>query len=443
MNEHPLREQLHNEIHARPYERLTTPGLISQQAFLCNSEQQKQALQHLRTLLAEQNRPQPADGCNFHVANFHGLRLRWERHGEFISYTWFREGLDADPACWFASCANASIPTDWKEAIPGQLLAANHVALLPEKNGEWQQPEITGLLNADALVGATISDDEARVWTDLRIQQDGYTRFVLQSRTMTPRRRGRQVQRLLEIETYRMLALLSLPAARLITPEISALELRLSQVMNAIRDNDMDASADRTTLHNLSELAAMIEGMVAEHHSRFTASSAYHDLVLRRISDLHEQQFQGLQTLGQFMDRRLTPAMQTCFHALRRLHGLSERVSRCSNLLQTRVEVEVQQQNRELLASMNSRQYLQLRLQQTVEGLSVAAITYYASSLVGHLAEAAYPWSHMEANLVQGVSIPILGVMVWLGLRRAHQSLQEQSDQQIKRHRESRRGNKH
>ena len=40
-----------------------------------------------------------------------------------------------------------------------------------------------------------------------------------------------------------------------------------------------------------------------------------------------------------------------------------------------------------LLGAMNRRQQLQLRLQATVEGLSVAAITYYIVGLVGYAAK--------------------------------------------------------
>ena len=97
------------------------------------------------------------------------------------------------------------------------------------------------------------------------------------------------------------------------------------------------------------------------------------------------------------MDRRLSPARATCEWATRRQDALSQRVSRISNLLRTRVEIEQQQSSQALLAAMNTRQDLQLKLQATVEGLSVAAITYYIVGLVSYLAKGAHglgwPWS--------------------------------------------------
>src|SRR3546814_18423991 len=59
-----------------------------------------------------------------------------------------------------------------------------------------------------------------------------------------------------------------------------------------------------------------------------------------------------------------------------------------SNLLRTRVDIELEAQNRDVLMSMNRRARLQLRLQETVEGLSVVAISYYVVGLVGYAAKA-------------------------------------------------------
>lgn len=422
MNEYALRQQLHNEIHARPYERLITPLQISHMTFLADTQVQSQSHRHLCQLLINLHLPLPEEGSGFYVADLGTVRLRWERHGEFTSYTFIRQGLTADTASWFERCACADVSAEWRESIPGALLSANHIALLPDDQGaNWPQPDLSDVLDADALVASEVADGQARVYTDLRIHADGFARFVIVSRGISPRRRGRLAQRLLEIETYRMLSLLALPAAREITPLLAQHEQELAQIMDEIRSSQ--PGHDRQTLERLSQLASIVESLYAQHHARFTASTVYYDLVNRRIADLREQQFMGLQTLGQFLDRRLAPAMQTCSHVIRRLQGLSERISRCSNLLRTRVEVQVQQQNRELLASMNRRQYLQLRLQQTVEGLSVAAITYYASSLVGHLFEAVHRWVHIDAAIAQGWSIPIIALGVWLGLRRAHQRL--------------------
>ena len=73
---------------------------------------------------------------------------------------------------------------------------------------------------------------------------------------------------------------------------------------------------------------------------------------------------------------------------------------------------------------MNTRQGLQLKLQATVEGLSVAAITYYIVGLVSYLAKGAqtlgWPFS---AEATAACAIPIVAGAVWLSLRRLHARL--------------------
>ena len=52
------------------------------------------------------------------------------------------------------------------------------------------------------------------------------------------------------------------------------------------------------------------------------------------------------------------------------------------------MEARREANNQDLLASLAHRQKLQLRLQQTVEGLSVVAISYYTISIVAYIAKA-------------------------------------------------------
>ena len=174
-------------------------------------------------------------------------------------------------------------------------------------------------------------------------------------------------------------------------------------------------------LDRLTKLAGQVESQHAATHSRFSASVAYFELVDKRIVEINESALPGMQTIGEFMDRRLTPARSTCEWATRRQDALSQRVSRISNLLRTRVEIEQQQSSQALLATMNSRQDLQLKLQSTVEGLSVAAITYYIVGLVSYLAKGAHgvgwPWS---PESTAALTIPVVALGVWWSLRRLH-----------------------
>jgi uncharacterized membrane-anchored protein len=274
-------------------------------------------------------------------------------------------------------------------------------------------------LSEDTLVASTVADGHGEVYTDFAIHADGFSRMVLLAGSLASRRLGRLVQRLLEIDTYRMAALLGLPAAREAVTVLAYAERELAELAGSIRV--AGRHEEPQLLDRLTKLAGEVEGQYAQTHSRFSASAAYFQLVDRRIADIAESRLAGLQTIGEFMDRRLSPARATCEWATRRQDALSQRVSRISNLLRTRVEIEQQQSSQALLAAMNTRQGLQLKLQATVEGLSVAAITYYIVGLVSYLAKGAHvigwPWS---AESTAASAIPVVALAVWWSLRRLH-----------------------
>lgn len=258
--------------------------------------------------------------------------------------------------------------------------------------------------------------------TDLRMDEGGCTHFAVFDLALTGRQAGRIVQRLLEIETYRMMALLAFPVARESSARLGDAERRLSAItarMAATAPSDEGALLD-----DLMQLAAEVEERDAATRFRFGAAHAYHDLVRQRIAELREERLPGVQTMGEFMERRLAPAMATCRSAARRQDELSARIARAGQLLRTKVEVALQRQNRSLLESMNRRARLQLRLQQTVEGLSIAAITYYVAGLVGYLAKSAKALGvPVEPELAVGIAIPLVAAALWFALRRIRRGL--------------------
>ena len=275
------------------------------------------------------------------------------------------------------------------------------------------------LLLDETLVASSVAGGGAEAYTDFAIHSDGFSRMLLLVGGLSPRRLGRLVQRLLEIETYRMAALLGLPAAREVGSVLASAERELAELASAIRS--AVTTDEPMLLDRLTKLAGQVESQHAATHARFSASTAYFELVDKRISDIHEAALPGMQTIGEFMERRLSPARGTCEWAARRQDALSQRVSRISNLLRTRVEIEQQQSSQALLATMNQRQDIQIKLQSTVEGLSVAAITYYIVGLVSYLAKGAskigWPWS---AESTAAAAIPFVALGVWWSLRRLH-----------------------
>ena len=446
MTPHPVREALHNEVHARPYERLTAPLLLSHVAMV--GPQAGAAYAHLVELLRKRHLALPAVDANHLSADLGGVHLRWEKHTEFHTCTFWKplaEMADASESGGrafdrvferaFDHTAIAELPPEWLAALPGEWLVGLHMLVVDapglKQAGTVMSPVLHRLVSAnldeDSLVGASLMDGDAQVCTDFRLRADGFSRTVLATDGMNPRRLGRAVQRLLEIETYRMTALMGLPLAREVGASLVHAEQDLATVAAQIRSAQREQEPE--LLRQLTQLAAEVESLYARTHARFSASAAYFELLQRRITELREQRIETLQTLGDFMDRRLAPAMQTCAWAARRQQALSERISRISNLLRTRVEIEQQQSSQDLLDAMNRRQKAQMLLQTAVEGLSVAAVTYYGAGLVGYLVKGAKSAGmSLAPDVTVAFSVPLIALAVWLGIRRLHRSAQAAAD---------------
>jgi uncharacterized membrane-anchored protein len=418
MKSHPQRVALHNEIHARPPEAMNAPLAISHIVMLGDADEREASRAHIAALLRDHHLPQP-DAQSTHIRMDVGpFRIRWELHTEFVTWSFSRPIEAAGFGEREPATAIESVPKEWLAELPGQCLESLHLWVLPTQVF-GSSSLVKHVLSEDTLVASTVADGHGEVYTDFAIHADGFSRMVLLAGSVTPRRLGRLVQRLLEIDTYRMAALLGLPAAREAATVLGYAERELAELAGAIRV--AGRHEEPQLLDRLTKLAGAVESHYAASHSRFSASAAYFELVDRRIADIAESRLSGMQTIGEFMDRRLSPARSTCEWATRRQDALSQRVSRISNLLRTRVEIEQQQSSQALLATMNTRQGLQLKLQATVEGLSVAAITYYIVGLVSYLAKGAHaigwPWS---AESTAACAIPIVALAVWGSLRRLH-----------------------
>lgn len=420
LEEHPLRQRLNNEFHARPPLPLEGPLLVSHLVFKRGRTSIQPERDNL-TRLTQSQVCQSIESSDAHMMLDAGsFRLRWEMHTEFSSYTFFRplpagEILDPDATAFDA------VHPDWMGAIPGKLIVASHVEL---RSTEEIAPEsVLAKLNPSGrqMVASQVADSNAWVFTDFKVD-NGFSRFLVLNAGMTQRQAGRTVQRLVEIETYRMMALLGLPVAKEVGGWLYGAEKELADLMDRI-GNAHSPEDERTVLASLSKLAAEVENSVARTTFRFGAANAYHGLVVQRIAELRETRIPGLPTIDEFMQRRLVPAMATCEAIARRQEELSGRVARNSQLLRTRVDIELERQNQELLSQMNRRAKLQLRLQETVEGLSVVVLTYYGSQLVQYLAKGTKELHHLNTDVITAVSIPVIAGLVFWGTRRMRKKL--------------------
>lgn len=423
--DHADRLALAAEVHARPPEPVDTPARASYVAVLVPSEQREAERAHLAALCQAFGVEPPAPGRNHFSATLGSLRLKWERHGEFSGYTVVTSGMSPQP---FSEPPAGLLPPGWLAAAPGHTVFAGHAKLAPAPAGV---PDVAALganfFGGHIVVGAAIGDGAGYAFTDFHIHPDGFARFVVLDRGFTPRQAGRTLQRLFEIETYRMMALLALPPARAQQPRMAEIERSLAALAHAIAKDEGGAGAagDEALLHELTRLAAEVESALASNQFRFGACRAYHALVSTRIAELREQRIAGLQTIEEFMARRLSPAVATVASVEQRLRDLAERVAQASSLLATRVSIARERQNQALLAATARRAQLQLRLQQTVEGLSVAAIVYYVAGLLGYVGKGLKAAGlRVDPDLLVGAAIPVLLLVAMAVVRRVHRRIE-------------------
>jgi len=416
--DHPERLVLADEVHARPPEAIETPARATYAAIFVDHDDREREFAHIAGLCDRFDVAPPRWGATHFTATLGPLRFKWERHGEFSGYMFRIAGESARP---FAEPAAGLLPPGWLAAIPGRTIVAGHATLVAAGAQLPDSAALADHFDANVVVGAEIGDGAGLAYTDFRTHADGCARFLVLDRSFTPRQIGRTLQRLFEIEAYRMLALLALPIARRQTPRILEIERSLAVLTDHIAGESGD---DETLLGELTKLAAEVESGLAASQFRFGASRAYYDLVTTRIGELRERRIPGVQTIEEFMARRLSPAMATCVSVSQRLRNLSERVAQAGNLLSTRVDIAREKQNQSLLASMERRARLQLRLQQTVEGLSVAAITYYVVGIVAYELKALHAAGvHLQPDIAVGVAIPVVAALVAWGLHRAKRKI--------------------
>jgi len=411
---HPQRVELNDEVHARPPEALTAPVRLTYLALISDWSRRESEAAHVAALAAQFGVPGPAPGATHFSADLGPFRLKWERHTEFARYTFAVPGREPAP---FTQPAIDLVPEAWRTTLPGNVIVAAHAVLLPDEGPADYEAISAAHFGGHSLVGAAIGAGAATALTDFRVREGRYSRLLVLDRAMTPWQAGRMLQRLLELETYRIMALLALPVARELSPFLTRCGVELAQITSAMAD--VHADSEGPLLDRLTRLEAQIEERASVNHYRFGAATAYYDLVRARIAELREERIQGLQTFQEFTERRLAPAMNTCRAVAGRQESMSQRVARATQLLSTRVGITHERQNQALLESMNRRARLQLRLQETVEGLSIAAITYYVAGLVAACAKGLKALGvAVDPDLAAGASVPIIALIAALGIRK-------------------------
>jgi uncharacterized membrane-anchored protein len=417
---HPLREKLYNELHNRPFQSISTPAQITHIAIQHNGKLKQQEHEFISLLCNKFQVNSPAKSMPCFYQDFGLFSLRWEQHLEYSTYTFIRQAPLTDLP--FVKNAIDYVPNNWFEKMPGQVISAVHLIIETENIDKARTHKVAKYFDNMPLIASAPVNSRAKVWSSFKLHEDGFGRFLIYHQDLSTDQLGWLVLQLLQLDTYRLMATLGLPLAQAINTELNQLDLQLQQVTTYIALGT--DKTDRELLEQVSKIAAKVEDYRSQSTYRFSATNAYYDVALQRMEDLKEEEIPGYMTLQEFLMRRITPAVKTCQTASNHLEDVSRRVTRASDLLRTRVEMVLQEQNQTLLKSMNHRAHVQMRLQQTVEGLSVAAISYYGMQLFETMLSS-LPSLGIEYNheLVSGFAVPIVIGIVFVGTRVVHKSL--------------------
>jgi len=422
---HALRGRVLAEVHARPFTPIVGSQRILHFAFTTDPPAAARAREALEAFCRDRAYPAPMPEAKQHRIELPPAILRWEHHGEFMTYSW--EFPQEAPVAESGDIRQVAFRPGAGELSsfmrllpqPGPLLVAADLHLLPEPdNDDWRL-----LFEPSQLAASAVMDGTAAVATDFHPDAFGFVRFLVLDRRLTPGEAGALVRRLLEVETYRTLALLGLPEAEASGPVIRRIENELPRLVERLRASE-GLNASRELLADLTALAAELEARAAQSLFRFGATRAYHELVSLRLHRLGEIALPELPTLEAFLTRRLTPAIRTCTATEERQENLSQKLARAAQLLRTRVEIELESQNKDLLSNMNDSFRLQLKLQQAVRFVSVAAITYYMLSILHLIFEGLHRKIEvLDPVVATALSVPfVFPLVLWMFQRRRKQA---------------------
>ena len=431
--DHPARKQLHEELHARPPIALWPNERVLSQSFLLDGVSRKKQIEWIQGL-------SKALGVTNDLAQDHSFKfltlapepqrviIKWELHGEFATIAAISHNVVkvSGPLIESRLVLEKSLDALFEKLDCPKIVEAggeriSALDLVFEQRPLFNEAqEVSAIFSGNTVLGSYIlSSKKAQLWTDLRLDDDGFTSCFIPHDVLGSRQAGRIARAIAEAETYRMAAMLAFPVAKSLSLPLRTAESELAELSQQIAqlqtEPGVQTEKDGKFLGELSQLASKAEQWISGYGLRFTAAEAYSQLLIKNLLELAESPIPGVQSLSEFMERRFQPAMGTCIWTQRRLKELSDRISRTTQTLRTRIEFVNEEQTQKLLASMDQRARLQLRLQQTVESLSVLVLTYYAVSLLAYMAKGGKEvgWN-IHPEIVAAIAAPVVAIFFFL-----------------------------
>jgi len=419
MRDHELRLRVVGEMHLRRWPLIMSPCHIIQWVLDVDDEERAQELVAIEAKSGNHDlvgNPSHREGQINPSVSF-----TWERQSEGSSLTLFAHtGTDSgylDPT----SEPEIYASIIWAQSLPGRIIRSTRV-WIAETDADIERLMKTIPFSRSELVSGLIGD-RIRMWSDFRIMGDGFGRLLVAANGANPHDLTRQLQRLQELGNYRNRALLGLPVARECWPQLDITEASLRTLFNQLASNE---ARDDTLLEDLSALALDLASVSTSISFRMDATRAYGKIVEERLEQVDSRPVMGYASLVDFTQRRFRPAMNTCIATTERIARLEKGTEQLASLLRARVDTHIENQNAQMLGSMERSISSQTRLQHMVEGLSVIALSYYLLSLLKYII---YILPNDKTNvshefIIGTLVIPVLAG-VWISMRLLRKRLLE------------------
>ncbi|HZY68330.1 MAG TPA: DUF3422 domain-containing protein [Devosia sp.] len=408
--DHPDRQAITEELHARPVDILDGPARVRRLVFVAGDPRAVDtAMEEFARFAASQGiepMPHGVRQTSFPI----GVRtVTWEFHTEFITVTWRSPLSDRE---------NWPVDIGLDAVGDAKLIAATRIDVIDELE---VPPRFIPQFRLSSLCVSLVEGGRGQVATDFVADGDSYTRLEFAAGGLTSLRRSIIVRRLLEIDTYRSMAMLALPLARRTAPELANAERDLTVLIETMAEATSGEAIKQAldALHRLS----IRSGQLSERLGyRFAAAKAYGRILGARIEGLREGPTPLGSTIGRYLSNRVDPALATCLAIEKRLETLTGKIERAIELLNLRIGLDLQIQNKSVLETIASTAQSQFRLQATVEGLSVIAISYYALGILSYVLAGPLEIAHFDKALAVSVAAPFAILTVWWAVRRVRRT---------------------
>lgn len=410
LSDHPDRGAITEELHARPVDIVDGSSRVRRLVLVPPTPAQMDGLIGRFDAFCTANSIERVARGLRQASFVAGARsVTWEFHTEFATVTWRAPAGDKE---------------SWPQGIglestgDAHLIAATRIDVIDDRE---IPATFIPQFNLSSLCVSTVEDGAAQIATDYVTDKDGYTRLEFAAGGLTPLRRSVLVRRLLEVDTYRSMALLALPLARRTAPDLGEAERELTGVIEGLAAATSTETIQRSldALHSLS----IRSGQLSERLGyRFAASKAYGRILHSRLESLREGPTPHGSSIGRYLGNRVDPALSTCLALEKRLETLTEKIERAIELLNVRIGLDLQIQNKSVLETIASTAQSQFRLQATVEGLSVIAISYYALGILSYVLAGPLETIHFDKAMAVSIAAPFAILLVWWAVRRVRRT---------------------